>query len=143
VLEVHRGQEYYLPGVRDRGSGEEGFKLMSGKRRATYTMTDDRRKVLAEFEGDCTDCTKVNTDYCLYACLDDQSYTTDADMLRVFRKMTPGDFHRFFLYFIKQSNQGLQANSVKDHIDIAYWLMIENPVRALCLAADWIERGKG
>jgi hypothetical protein len=103
----------------------------------TYKMTEERRKVLAEFEGDCTDCTKVNTDYCLYACLDDQSYTTGADMLRVFRKMTPGDFHRFFLYFIKQSNQDLQVNSVNDHIDMAYILM-KNPYQALCLAADRI-----
>jgi hypothetical protein len=70
------------------------------------------------------------------------TYTTDADMLRVFRKMTPGEFHRFFLYFIKQSNQDLQVNSVNDHIDMAYILM-KNPYQALCLAADWIERGRG
>ena len=113
----------------------------------TYKMTDDRRKVLAEFEGVCWheyhigDFSRISycscglvgyavREICLKANAD---YDNDADMLRVFRKMTPEEWAEFRQYLLEN----------EDIPDVARWIVTENPERALCLAADWIGRGKG
>ena len=118
-------------------------------------MNYSHQKILAKFEkrywhecklveGKLSTCSCGMTGLAVREICDRENptYTTDADMLRVFRKMTPGEFHSFCngTWHIWCDSH---RNRVLYHSDFHRWL-IDNPERALCLAADWIkERGKG
>ena len=84
-----------------------------------YKMTEERRKKLTEFLGS----------NMLY------TYDDDVSMLAVFRKIRDvGKWVEFIGFVAKQMTLGSMH---AEHFMI--WLFLDNPERACCLAADFLE----
>jgi hypothetical protein len=113
-----------------------------------YKMTDEKRKRLTELLGECWhEIKKVSIcgEIPLYVCkkcgtasyiLDNRTFTNDIDMLAVFRKIRDvGKFNDFLLYCAEQA----EKEDVIYADTVFVWLFLDNPERACCLAAMFLE----
>ena len=116
-----------------------------------YKMTDERRMILTEkLLGECWHIKKeprTMSGYICERCGDytkwgsgydvngNRTFTSDADMLAVFRKIRDaGKWVEFIGFVAKQMTLGSMH---AEHFMI--WLFLDNPERACCLAADFLE----
>ena len=115
----------------------------------SYKITDEMRKMLTEFLGECWHIKKEPRTMAGYVCSKcedfikwgsgydvngNRTFTSDSDMLAVFRKIRDdGKWGRFwdwaYIRFVFNDDMG----------DNASWLFLDNPERACCLAADFLE----
>jgi hypothetical protein len=108
-----------------------------------YKMTDEMRKKLTEFLGE-----RWHVPYRFwdYGCgmmreVTNRTFTTDADMMAVFRKIRDvgklSNFDMFcqdiFLEYTGYDNICDMCNEYQN------WLFLDNPERACCLAAMFLE----
>lgn len=112
-----------------------------------YKMTDEKRKRLTEklldkcwhewvakgVYTECSKCGEINLTE-----TENRTFTTDADMLAVFRKIRDvGKLRHFFVYAIDR-----KGSDIEDWDELMCWLFLDNPERACCLAAMfWEEQG--
>jgi hypothetical protein len=103
-----------------------------------YKMTDEMRKKLTEFLGE-----RWHVPYRFwdYGCgmmreVTNRTFTTDTDMLAVFRKIRDkGIWNQFEPYCWKKSElKGLEGLD-----EFMPWLFLDNPERACCLAVMFLE----
>lgn len=112
-----------------------------------YKMTDEWRKLLTEkLLGECwhewelTRHENHKCKHCGYISFRDffpsqRSFATGTDMLAVFRKIRDvGKWVEFIGFVAKQMTLGSMH---AEHFMI--WLFLDNPERACCLAAMWLE----
>ena len=99
-----------------------------------YKITDEMRKMLTEFLGECwrTRETWYDCDKAMHC--HRRTFTSDSDMLAVFRKIRDdGKWGRFwdwaYIRFVFNDDMG----------DNASWLFLDNPERACVLAAMFLE----
>lgn len=121
-----------------------------------YKMTEEKRKVLTEWMGECWH--EEDIEYTKKAIRDprhrsvfaicskckktygrskrDRTFTTDADMMAVFRAIRDkGIWNQFEPYCWKKSElKGLEGLD-----EFMPWLFLDNPERACCLAAMFLE----
>jgi hypothetical protein len=124
-----------------------------------YKMTDERRKLLTEkLLGECWHIPKVNMEplawvggqgtHC-FICKrcgnpypitwQPSTFTTDTDMLAVFRKIRDKGKLRDFINYVCSR---VEATIPRQPVYFMQWLFLDNPERACCLAADfWEEHG--
>jgi hypothetical protein len=119
-----------------------------------YKMTDERRKLLTEkLLGECWHIPKVNMEplawvggqgtHC-FICKrcgnpypitwQPSTFTTDTDMLAVFRKIEGNGLWDFYMLFVDKVYR-----ESKSYVGLTAWLFLDNPERACCLAAMWLE----
>ena len=68
---------------------------------------------------------------------DHHTFATDTDMLAVFRKIRDVGKWKKFLGYI--SHYWLKSDDVWESKTFEEWLFLDNPERACCLAAMWLE----
>lgn len=101
-----------------------------------YKMTDEKRKMLTKLLGE-----RWHVPYRFwdYGCgmmreVTNRTFTTDADMLAVFRKIEGNGLWDFYMLFVDKVYR-----ESKSYVGLTAWLFLDNPERACCLAADFLE----
>ena len=106
-------------------------------------MNDERRKVLTEYLGECWlwdedlddegMCKKCGQ--CFESHRLNRTFTTDADMMDLFRKLTDKDvFNSFYSWVMWKHTYW----SIKNYEEMIKFLFYE-PERFCCLVAEWLE----
>lgn len=123
-----------------------------------YKMTDEWRKKLTEFLGECwheeephwwcdycqSEKSPVQVTYTEHCTLcgeevvwreyKNRTFTIDTDMLAVFRKIEGNGLWDFYMLFVDKVYR-----ESKSYVGLTAWLFLDNPERACCLAAMWLE----
>ena len=115
-----------------------------------YKMNDEWRKKLTEkLLGECWHIKKeprTMAGYICEKCEDfikwgsgydvngNRIFTSDADMLAVFRKIEGNGLWDFYMLFADKVYR-----ESKSYVGLTAWLFLDNPERACCLAAMWLE----
>lgn len=121
-----------------------------------HKMTDEMRKMLTEWMGECWH--EEDIEYTKKAIRDprhrsvfaicskckktygrskrDRTFTTDADMMTVFRAIRDKGKLRDFINYVCSR---VEATIPRQPVYFMQWLFIDNPERACCLAADFLE----
>jgi hypothetical protein len=121
---------------------------MQGKGQGTmtdYKMTEEMRKLLTEkLLGGCwhepislTACTCQRTGIVnsyIHCSNMNRTFTTDANMMAVFRKIEGNGLWDFYMLFVDKVYR-----ESKSYVGLTAWLFLDNPERACCLAAMWLE----
>lgn len=101
-----------------------------------YKMTDERKEVLAKFLGykQKSGCWVDDLNIIHYLC-------EDSDMLAVFRKIRDkGKLSKFDMFcqdiFLEYTGYDNICDMCNEYQN---WLFLDNPERACCLAAMWLE----
>ena len=94
-------------------------------------MTEEQRKALTEYLGECWDADKRPG-----GDLPNRTFTTDADMMALFRKMVDkGEYDSFYLPLLSSLWHR------KGDALFSTWLFYD-PERFCCLVAQWLEEKK-
>jgi len=122
-----------------------------------YKMTDEWRKKLTEFLGECWHEWELigsgnhKCKYCGYISFRDffpsnRTFTTDKDMLAVFRKIRDKGkwaifYSRTMQIWYSEEEQDLESNLEDYGYEACFsrWLFLDNPEQACCLAAMFLE----
>jgi len=119
-----------------------------------YKMTDEMRKRLTEeLLGECwhepislTACTCQRTGIVnsyIHCSNMNRTFTTDANMMAVFRKIRDvGKWSEFDNFCYRIYKSGVFTQTIDYIIRYNPWLFLDNPERACCLAARFLE-GQG
>ncbi len=126
-----------------------------------YKMTDEKRKRLTELLGECWH--EEDIEYTKKAIRDprhrsvfaicskckktygrskrDRTFTTDTDIRAVFRAIRDKGKWWQFIRFARARFQNVEWDKINQSFQTAFlcWLFLDNPERACCLAADFLE----
>jgi len=110
-------------------------------------LSDEQKKKLTEYLGECWHKWEPASNgnykcvHCSYVTFRDfypsqRTFTTDADFLALCRKAVEKDEWAEFWEFAERKEL---CSGIVTYNEFAVWLFLDNPERACCLAAMWLE----